>query len=257
MTSEERSTSSRRSFLEKIFAATVLTVAAPSLVLGRIFPTLRVTHSGFAGRYRIDLSNPTYAKLTTVGGSLKLARIAGVSYRIIVTRTGESTFAAVDATCTHNGCTVTEVRSTSNGLLVCPCHDSRFTPEGAVTQGPATLPLTALETFYDGENILEIEIDGIAASPEEVAASTYVGAPFVARDGSVVTLDVALERAGDLRAAIYSSSGELVLEVFAGALAAGEHELRAPLDGVPEGPYLLRVETGGRTVSTRKFVVSR
>ena len=49
-------TTSRRVFLEKIFAATVVAVATPSVVLGRIVPTLRASNGTFAGRYRIDLT---------------------------------------------------------------------------------------------------------------------------------------------------------------------------------------------------------
>jgi nitrite reductase/ring-hydroxylating ferredoxin subunit len=249
-------TPARRRFLEKIFAATVLTVAAPSLVLGRIIPRLRPTSNGFAGRYRIDLTNPTFAKLTTVGGSMKLASIAGLSFRVIVTRTSETTFAAVDATCTHDGCVVNEVRANSGGFLVCPCHSSRFTPEGAVNRGPAASPLRSFATFFDGGNIVEIEIDGIASSPEEIASSTFVGTPFVDRDGSSVTLDVALEATSGLRAAVYSASGELATPVFDGTLAAGEHELRATLDGLAAGAYIFRIESP-RGVIARKFVVSR
>ena len=46
---------------------------------------------------------------------------------------------AVSATCTHMGCLVSfdEVERTWE----CPCHGSRFGLDGAVLQGPATLPL--------------------------------------------------------------------------------------------------------------------
>ncbi len=47
---------------------------------------------------------------------------------------------AINATCTHLGCLVKQAQAG----FECPCHGSQFTANGAVTQGPATLPLTLL-----------------------------------------------------------------------------------------------------------------
>jgi Rieske Fe-S protein len=44
---------------------------------------------------------------------------------------------AISTVCTHLGCIV---KSTAEGFE-CPCHGSRFTPDGAVTKGPAPLAL--------------------------------------------------------------------------------------------------------------------
>ena len=44
---------------------------------------------------------------------------------------------AINATCTHLGCLVKQAQAG----FECPCHGSQFTANGAVTQGPATLPL--------------------------------------------------------------------------------------------------------------------
>lgn len=46
-------------------------------------------------------------------------------------------YAAVDSVCTHQGCGV--FFDEAAGGLMCPCHDSRFTKTGAVTEGPALL----------------------------------------------------------------------------------------------------------------------
>lgn len=255
---KDSETTSRRHFLEKIFAATVMTVAAPSLVLGRIVPSLRESAGGsLAGRFRIDLSQPAYAALRTVGGSLRLARITGVPFRVIVTRTAESTFVAVNATCTHNGCTVNAATSASNGLLHCPCHDSRFEPDGTVSNGPATEPLARLETFFDGGDIVEIEIDGLSSAPEESLAGAHAGTPYVDDDGSHVRLDLALERPAGVHATIHDASGATVATVFDATLDAGPHELRAAIGGLASGMYLFRVAIEGRSLISRRFLVTR
>jgi cytochrome b6-f complex iron-sulfur subunit len=47
---------------------------------------------------------------------------------------------AVSRTCTHLGCRIA-VKPTEN-ILECPCHQSRFTPQGRVIRGPAKKSLT-------------------------------------------------------------------------------------------------------------------
>jgi len=59
-----------------------------------------------------------------------------------------SGFSALSLVCTHLGCTVEEK---AEGFS-CPCHGSRFDPQGEVTRGPANKPLGKLrvETTEDG-----------------------------------------------------------------------------------------------------------
>ncbi|MGN9779659.1 FAD-dependent oxidoreductase [Micromonospora sp. H33] len=59
--------------------------------------------------------------------------------RCAVYRDDDGKSHAVSATCTHLGCTVgfNEVERTWD----CPCHGSRFHPDGSVIHGPATQPL--------------------------------------------------------------------------------------------------------------------
>lgn len=46
---------------------------------------------------------------------------------------------ALEARCTHLGCTPRW--ASERGLFQCPCHGSRYTPEGVVVNGPAVRPL--------------------------------------------------------------------------------------------------------------------
>jgi Rieske Fe-S protein len=48
---------------------------------------------------------------------------------------------AFAARCTHLGCRIAKV---SDGLLVCPCHGSKFRTDGSVAAGPATRALERL-----------------------------------------------------------------------------------------------------------------
>ena len=59
------------------------------------------------------------------------------------------TFAAV---CTHEGCPLGW--NAQQHLIRCPCHGSAFDLRGRVMNGPATKPLTQLETFVERGRVL-------------------------------------------------------------------------------------------------------
>lgn len=58
------------------------------------------------------------------------------SDRILVVRHAGRLY-ALRSVCTHRDCLLLA----RGGHLVCPCHGSRFAPDGGVTRGPATRPL--------------------------------------------------------------------------------------------------------------------
>jgi cytochrome b6-f complex iron-sulfur subunit len=62
-------------------------------------------------------------------------------------------YAAVDARCPHAGCTV-EFPASGGGQVVCPCHLSRFQPDGSLVQGPATVGLVPLAVTADALGVV-------------------------------------------------------------------------------------------------------
>jgi nitrite reductase/ring-hydroxylating ferredoxin subunit len=59
--------------------------------------------------------------------------------KVVVTQPTAGQVKAFSTTCTHQGCAVSKVE---NGLIICPCHDSRFKiSDGSPTGGPATKAL--------------------------------------------------------------------------------------------------------------------
>jgi Rieske Fe-S protein len=60
---------------------------------------------------------------------------------------------AVELVCTHRACTVRVRRD----RLVCPCHGSEFTTEGAVVRGPAQEPLRRFPVTVSKEGDLIVE----------------------------------------------------------------------------------------------------
>jgi Rieske Fe-S protein len=83
--------------------------------------------------------------LQDVGGAVLVQSDAG---KFLVARTGASSFTAVEAVCTHEGCTIT---GTAGDIYVCPCHGSRYNRAGQVVNGPAKASLRQYQTtFADG-----------------------------------------------------------------------------------------------------------
>jgi Rieske Fe-S protein len=71
---------------------------------------------------------------------------------IVITQPSEGEFRAFSATCTHQGCAVSEV---TDGAIVCNCHGSKFAvADGAVVDGPADTPLPERSIEVTGEEII-------------------------------------------------------------------------------------------------------
>ena len=67
----------------------------------------------------------------------------------IVHRGTDGRVQAWSARCTHLGCRLDRI---VDGVVVCPCHGSRFDAAGRVLAGPATRPLQALRVTADATN---------------------------------------------------------------------------------------------------------
>ena len=98
------------------------------------------------GGNTVDLNDPAYAALKTVGG---------FAYKgdIIIIRSTDTVYLALSKVCTHSQCTVTYNSSSKD--IPCPCHGSKFNTEGAVLNGPAASPLKKYDVKQNG-NILTI-----------------------------------------------------------------------------------------------------
>src|SRR5215471_4975221 len=96
--------------------------------------------------------------LTFRAGSPDLFPVNSVTYiqdqQVYIVRTTGG-FYAVSAVCTHLGC-ITQWKAETN-MIACPCHGSKFTPEGKKLEGPAPRPLPhySISITPDGELIVD------------------------------------------------------------------------------------------------------
>jgi cytochrome b6-f complex iron-sulfur subunit len=68
--------------------------------------------------------------------------------RFYLVRLEDSGFLAIYQRCTHLGCNVPWDQT--QGALICPCHNSQFTPTGDVLNPPAPRPLDIFPVIIDG-----------------------------------------------------------------------------------------------------------
>jgi Rieske Fe-S protein len=71
---------------------------------------------------------------------------------IVLTRDDTGQVRGFSATCTHQGCTVTSVQ---DGVILCPCHGSRFDARsGAPVAGPAVSALAEIPVSVRGDAVV-------------------------------------------------------------------------------------------------------
>ncbi|MFJ9247462.1 Rieske (2Fe-2S) protein [Streptomyces sp. NPDC101776] len=115
-----------------------------------------------------DSSSDTSGSTSTAGsttaqgdaGGTELAKTTDIpegggkifaSQGVVVTQPTAGTYKAFSSKCTHQGCAVSSI---SNGVIVCPCHQSEFSvTDGSVKKGPATQALPAEQISVSGTSI--------------------------------------------------------------------------------------------------------
>ncbi len=119
-------------------------------------------NSNVQGLPSITASANNGALALSVGSSSPLAatgNAAVVQYQagyLLVARTGQSSFSAVSAICTHAGCLINAMAGSD---YVCTCHGSTFDTSGRVLSGPAPISLRQYATSFDaGSNTLTISV---------------------------------------------------------------------------------------------------
>jgi cytochrome b6-f complex iron-sulfur subunit len=160
----------RREFTKKACLGGVGLIVGSAVISSLGIPTIKATpRTGvFHGYREIPLVLADTPELQAVGGAYHL-EIDEIDKHILVVRTGETEFVAVDIQCTHKGCDVKYEEKAK--MFVCPCHDSHFDLKGEPKSGPAQRPLGSYKTTYsNGEVNVYIPAEGEPASPNDSSA---------------------------------------------------------------------------------------
>ncbi|HWE27469.1 MAG TPA: Rieske 2Fe-2S domain-containing protein [Polyangia bacterium] len=100
---------------------------------------------------KLTLPLATFPQLSMVGGAV-CGQPSGSPNPLSIVRLDASTVIAVDAKCTHLGCTV--AWNGDNRDFECPCHGSTFASDGSVKVGPATVPLKSYSVDVTADSIV-------------------------------------------------------------------------------------------------------
>ena len=76
--------------------------------------------------------------------------------KILILRDPQGTLRAVDAKCTHEGCTVRYLPGQS--IILCGCHNGRFDLDGRVLGGPPPKPLAQHDVVADASGKVVVTV---------------------------------------------------------------------------------------------------
>ncbi len=115
----------------------------------RSLPSMLRFNAEVAGRFVADRIGGSHTlDLDAIApGSAAVGNVRG--RRVAAHRDRDGELHLVDATCTHLGCTVRW--NTAEESWDCPCHGSRFAPDGTVLHGPAVRRLAGVPMSNDEE----------------------------------------------------------------------------------------------------------
>jgi nitrite reductase/ring-hydroxylating ferredoxin subunit len=109
---------------------------------------------GLGGLLRLPkaavLSSPSKKYRVTLPETLAAGAAFVPPGRSVAVFKDEQGLYAVSTICTHLGCVV---KTTAEGFE-CPCHGSRFAPDGSVRKGPAPQALPWFKVSVEGESVL-------------------------------------------------------------------------------------------------------
>ena len=93
-----------------------------------------------------------FPQLQQAGGFV-LGKPAGYGKPLLVLNAGGGKYTALDATCTHAGCTVEY--ATGAAQITCPCHDSQFGLDGSIAKPsqPARKPLPSFPAVAEATGV--------------------------------------------------------------------------------------------------------
>ncbi|PSB00378.1 cytochrome b6-f complex iron-sulfur subunit [Merismopedia glauca] len=147
---------SRRQLLNFITGATVAATTSSALyIAGKFFIAPTETSAGDAILAKDILGNPIPAAQILAeppGTRALVAGLAGEPTYLIVKEDRTLDRIGLVDNCTHLGCTFPW--NPIDEQFQCPCHGSRYAPDGTVVRGPAPLPLKIVQVVAIDNSIL-------------------------------------------------------------------------------------------------------
>ncbi|HYM20420.1 MAG TPA: T9SS type A sorting domain-containing protein [Candidatus Kapabacteria bacterium] len=240
---------SRRDFLKKAFGATLAVAAVPA-----VCELCNCGANAFAqgspdtpfGTVMLNLGQPGFSKLATVGGSIVYTLPKpNNTIRLVITRKDAATFSVLTAICTHQG-SIVHPYDSSLGLILCPTHGSEYSIDGAVLRGPSTTSLKSYSSTYNSaSNILTITDSTITTASAAVSENDGLQCsldqnypnPFSGKTTIAFSISEAAHVSLIVTNALGSEIAVLANEMFSG----GTHTVEFDASALGAGVYFYRL----------------
>lgn len=151
----ENHSMSRRQLLNFLTGAVVATTVSSALYpAAKFFTPPAESGEGGAILAKDKLGNPIPASQILAeppGTRALIAGLAGEPTYLTVQEDGTLGARGIVDNCTHLGCTFPW--NPIDEQFQCPCHGSRFAPDGSVVRGPANRPLKLVHVVVKGDTI--------------------------------------------------------------------------------------------------------
>ncbi len=260
---EGKMSKSRRDFLKKMMIGTVITATCPHVVLGRSEPrNFKIKDDKLMGLYHLDLNE--YPMLRETWGSVKIRlTCVDTSWRdIVVARVTQDEcskdFTAVWELCPHEGQPISLLHPEEH-IFVCTGHGTVFNSCGHYVDGPAAEDLEIYPTHYDGGDDVFIDIYCYVppTSVQNIDNLAYMhpGIPNPASDYS--RIDYGLEKPARVNMALFSMTGEKVMDIFDAYRSEGHYNATLDLTNINPGAYLCKMVIGGSRTLIQKVMVTK
>lgn len=142
----------RRNFLDMILGAAVFGWAASIF-----YPIVRylkpLPNSGPTGPSRLTRDEVSALERDS------FVIVPASGKRVMVFLQGDGKLRALDARCTHEGCTVQY--NANDEVVWCACHNALFDTDGRVLSGPPPRPLPQYHVVRDDENEIVVTVEQI------------------------------------------------------------------------------------------------
>tara|TARA_B100001121_G_scaffold87542_1_gene77766 strand:- start:528 stop:971 length:444 start_codon:yes stop_codon:yes gene_type:complete len=129
----------RRKFIKDICRASIVCAAPSSLITLQSCSENDKQINGDLSEITINLNDPTYNKLNTVGQSMVTGSTDFDISGLLLLRKSQSDLLVYSRQCPHAG---TSINAFLNGAATCPNHGAKFKTDGSpVPGGPTNAPL--------------------------------------------------------------------------------------------------------------------
>lgn len=170
----------RRRFIKTFAVFTAAAISPARRWVAAVIADVEAAAPPDTGLLRLRLSD--IPVLQKEFGSVRLGTSAigsdhypvGLFYPVLINRGPNDQFFALDAACSHEGCTVPTFDPAAQ-YMQCPCHGSRYSIDGSVARGPANFPLRSFTVHYDGADALAVELPDISFGLEVVQVQPNAG----------------------------------------------------------------------------------